>query len=96
MLLAGADTTGTAFQAMIAYIMSDEAIYRKLMEEIDRVSREEKLSDIPKYDEVLAHCPYYAACVKETMRYVVLFPNPPQSFGLSQKDYPRTFLLIEV
>jgi endonuclease IV len=60
---------------MMAYIMSDDAVYAKMMEEIDRATREGKLSAVPKYDEVLAHCPYYVDCVKESMRYV--FPFVP-------------------
>lgn len=69
-LLAGADTTGTAFQAMMAYIMGTPGVYEKMMEEIDEQTRKGNLSEMPKYDEVLAHCPYYTACVKESMRYV--------------------------
>ena len=67
-LLAGADTTGTTFQAMIAYITSDPRVFTRLMEEIDSVSESGKLSPMPQYDEVMEYCPYYIACVKETMR----------------------------
>jgi cytochrome P450 len=69
-LLAGADTTGTAFQAIMFYVMNDAEVYGKLMEEIERVDRQGKLSGMPKYDEVVAHCPYYMAVVRESMRLV--------------------------
>lgn len=71
-LLAGADTTGTAFQAMMAYIMGTPNVYDRMMAEIDEQTRNGNLSEMPKYDEVLQHCPFYMACVKESMRYVQL------------------------
>ncbi|KAE8861118.1 hypothetical protein PTNB29_06213 [Pyrenophora teres f. teres] len=76
-LLAGADTTGTTFQAMIAYITSNSRVFTRLMEDIDSVSGDGKLSPMPQYDEVMEHCPYYIACVKETMR---LCPSAPTIF----------------
>ena len=73
-LLAGADTTGTAFQGMIYHITKNRDVYSKLMQEIDSSTKSGKIGEMPQYDDVLKHCPYYVSCVKETMR---LNPSAP-------------------
>ncbi|KAM5350141.1 hypothetical protein ACJ41O_006646 [Fusarium nematophilum] len=76
-LLARADTTGTAFQAIMIHILGDPLVYDKLMAELDEATRTGKQSTIPQYEEVTAHCPFYMACVRESMR---LNPSAPNIF----------------
>ncbi|KAI2790843.1 hypothetical protein POX_c03694 [Penicillium oxalicum] len=76
-LLAGADTTGTAFQALITYLLTHPESYDRMMEEIDTASRKGYLSEVPQYNEVLEHLPFFVSCVKETMR---LCPSAPNIF----------------
>ncbi|KAF2666532.1 putative cytochrome P450 [Microthyrium microscopicum] len=75
-LLAGADTTGTTFQAMFYYIMSTPRVYSRMITEVDTATKAGKLSlPVPQYDEVVENCPYYVACVRESMRLCPAAPN---------------------
>ncbi|KAJ0313103.1 hypothetical protein COL516b_000028 [Colletotrichum fioriniae] len=76
-LLAGADTTGTAFQAFMIHIMTHPEVYDRLMNEIDAQTRAGNLSEMPQYTEVQEHCPFYIACIREAMR---LNPSAPNIF----------------
>ncbi|KAJ0114140.1 hypothetical protein J7T55_007974 [Diaporthe amygdali] len=96
-LLAGADTTGTAFQAMMVYVLSNPTVYSKLMAELDAATEAGKISaqGIPQYEEIVAHCPYYLACLRESMRLTPSAPNifpriaGPGGLSLGEKFVPE-------
>ncbi|KAL4865772.1 hypothetical protein BDV12DRAFT_187949 [Aspergillus spectabilis] len=75
-LLAGADTTGTVFQAMIHYLLTHPALYERMMEEVDAAVREGLISDdLPQYAQILENLPFFVACVRETLRMCPPAPN---------------------
>ncbi|OJZ82424.1 hypothetical protein ASPFODRAFT_211126 [Aspergillus luchuensis CBS 106.47] len=76
-LLAGADTTGTVFQALVYNLMTHTEVYERMMAEIDDAARKGLISPMAQYQEIVEHLPYYAACVRETLR---LNPSAPNLF----------------
>jgi cytochrome P450 len=82
-LAAGADTTGSVLQALLFQIFKRPAIYEKLVAELREVDAAGKLSKMPQWDEVTACCPYYIACIRETLRM-----NPPAT-GLMPRVAPE-------
>ena len=87
-LIAGGDTTGTAMQSLVHYVTKDQSVYEKVIREINEATAAGKLSAIPKYEEVIKHCPYYVTCVKETLRLCPSLPvtlarvAPPEGFSI--------------
>lgn len=77
-LIAGADTTGTSFQALVQHVLANPSIHAKLIAEIDAAYEADKLSSpVPQWEEILENCPYLIACVNEALR---LFPSAPSIF----------------
>lgn len=75
-LLAGADTTGTVFQALIHYLLTHQGVYERMMEEVDAAFKKGVVSEEnPQYQEILEHLPYFVACVRETLRMCPPAPN---------------------
>jgi len=72
-------------------ILSHPDVYVKLMAEIDEATEGCKISAMPQYEEVLAHMPYFVACVKESMRLSPSAPNiceshAAESMNVSAKE----------
>lgn len=90
----GADTTGTQFQALLIQVLSTPGVYEKLIAELDDATRNKRLSAVPQYAEVVEHCPYYVACVRENMRLTPSAPNifpriaPREGLDLDGKFVP--------
>ncbi|KAI0418279.1 benzoate 4-monooxygenase cytochrome P450 [Xylaria grammica] len=91
LIIAGSDTTGTAFSGFFFYITRDAERYDKVVEEIRTTFR--SLDDII-YGPTLQSCTYLKACVDEAMRLVPAgaseLPREILAGGLQIKDefYP--------
>ncbi|KAG8528442.1 uncharacterized protein KY384_007360 [Bacidia gigantensis] len=88
-LMAGADTAGTAIQSIVRLTVTNQPVYLKMIAEIDKATEAGDLSAMPQYDEIVRHCPYYIACVKEALR---LYPSAPNLFA---RVAPPEGLVIE-
>ncbi|GAA5894423.1 hypothetical protein JCM6882_004815 [Rhodosporidiobolus microsporus] len=64
---AGSDTTSITFRALLAYIVRDPVVYRKVMEELDEAVEDGTVS-FPISHAAGTKLVYLQACLKETLR----------------------------
>ena len=68
-LIAGADTTGNAIVSLVILALRHPRVHKAIVAELDAVMAAGHLSTpTPQWGEVLGHCPYLVACVRETLR----------------------------
>lgn len=70
--LAGSDTTAATIQALLVYAFATPGVYDKIMAEITTAPI---AYPVPSYGEVVANCPYYIACIRETLRLCPPVPS---------------------
>lgn len=66
-LFAGSDTTAISFRSLFYHLMHTPAAYEKLQAEIDQAFEDDRLSEIPTFQEA-SKLPYLDACIKEGLR----------------------------
>lgn len=76
-IMAGSDTTATAFSSLVYYVLSHPRVHAKLVAEVREATAAGFLSSMPAYDEVVEHCPYTIAVIREVLRLA-----PPASGNL--------------
>jgi len=68
-IMAGADTTWVSFSGFVKHMLHNPSALALMLREIDDATTSRKLSSpVPTSAEVSQYCPFYVACVKETMR----------------------------
>ncbi len=75
-LLAGADTVASGLCASLFHILtSSPSVQSAIVAEIDAARAAHRLSPTPQFLEILEHCPFFVACVRESMRLSPGVPN---------------------
>ncbi|GAA5922908.1 hypothetical protein JCM3775_006181 [Rhodotorula graminis] len=64
---AGSDTTSITFRALLAYIVADPAVYKKVMDELEHAF-DEGIIEFPISHAAGSKLLYFQACLKETLR----------------------------
>lgn len=65
LVMAGADTTGTALGSTLNYLLTNPECLAKARAELDAADAKGVLSSPIQYEESRQHLPYMAACIKE-------------------------------
>lgn len=68
LIMAGADTTGTAMGSTLRFLATHPAAQARALAELQKADSAGLLSSIIKYEESRLHLPYFTACIKEALR----------------------------
>jgi cytochrome P450 len=75
-LLAGADTIASGLCASLFLILSSSpSVEPAILAELADARAAHHLSPAPQFLEILHHCPFFVACVRESMRLSPAVPN---------------------
>ena len=92
---AGVDTTAIALQAILYYVLKDQRVHQKLLDELDGAYQDQRITTPLKYSDALKLL-YLSACIKEAMR---LHPSvglqlprhpPPEGCHISGYYFPHS------
>ncbi|WQF82089.1 Putative cytochrome P450 [Colletotrichum destructivum] len=72
LIQAGADTTGTALGSTLRFLLTHERALSRARAELAAAAAADRLSTPIQYEETRGHLPFFAACIKESLRL-----NPP-------------------
>ncbi|KAJ6193468.1 cytochrome P450 monooxygenase-like protein [Bipolaris maydis] len=89
LILAGADTTGTAMGVTLQYMLSNPSVLARAREEMEAADSKGLLSTPIRYDEMKQHLPYFGACIKESFRL-----GPP-AVNLFAREVPEGGKVID-
>jgi cytochrome P450 len=89
--MAGADNTAAAICTTLFHILKSPSAHARVLSELDRARSAGRISAAPQHSEILKHCPYYVACVKESLR---LNPSLPSFMPRYSSTDPKNPLVI--
>ncbi|KAK1622509.1 cytochrome P450 monooxygenase-like protein [Colletotrichum phormii] len=78
LIQAGADTTGTALDSTLRFILTHAPVFARVRAELKAASDARLLSTPIQFEETRAQLPYFIACIKESLR---LHPPATNLFG---------------
>lgn len=89
LILAGADTTGTAMGSITRFLCLNPQCLARARAEIDEADKAGKLSNPIQFEETRVHLPFFVACIKEGIRL-----NPPAT-NLFARIVPKGGKIID-
>lgn len=89
LILAGADTTGTAMGMTLQFMLTNPSVLERAQAEIEAADSKGLLSTPIRYDEMKQHLPYFGACIKESLRLA------PPAVNLFAREVPKGGKVID-